>query len=51
MYCIVELEQVKMCTDNTACLNGGQCVEDIPNNSYKCNCPPSSTGEHCEISE
>ena len=40
-----------MCYNNDNCLNGGECVEDFPNHSYTCDCPPSTSGSHCEHGE
>lgn len=36
--------------DNTTtdCQNGGNCVDDDPYKSYKCECPEGFAGDHCE---
>jgi len=47
---VLTVKELK-CKDNSACLNGGTCVEDFPNDSYKCDCPGNRTGEHCESGE
>ena len=39
------------CNNNVNCINGGKCVEDFPNQDYKCTCSPEYTGRHCESGE
>jgi len=33
------------------CQNGGVCDENLPNPTYKCDCPPKFTGDNCEFGE